>query len=103
MTLIVSITCLVSEFPVLLLAVHVDVTLIMTALSAGTQRWALWLDMQCKPKGVYSPKWTGNCLEMVKTKDFKIGTVVATLSALGVIGSALRLVGPVSAYCDWVR
>ena len=34
------------------------------------------------------------------TSDLKIGTPVATT---GVIGSALGLVGPVSAYCDWVR
>ena len=35
------------------------------------------------------------------TCDLKIGTPVATLP--GVIGSALGLVGPVSAYCDWAR
>ena len=35
------------------------------------------------------------------TIDLKIGTPVATL--LGVVGSRLGLVGPVSAYFDWVR
>ena len=37
------------------------------------------------------------------TSYLKIGTAVATPGALGVIGSALGLVGPVSAYCDWVK
>ena len=34
------------------------------------------------------------------TSDLNIGTPVA---APGGIGSALRLVGPLSVYCDWVR
>ena len=33
------------------------------------------------------------------TSDSKIGTPVA----LGVVGSVLGLVGPVSVYCDWSR
>ena len=37
------------------------------------------------------------------TSDLKIGTPVATLQAPGVIGSALGLVGSVSACCDRVR
>ena len=36
------------------------------------------------------------------TGDLTIGTPVAC-QALGVIGSVLGLVGPVSVYCDWVR
>ena len=35
------------------------------------------------------------------TSDLEIGTPVATLP--GVTGSALRLVGLVSVYCDWER
>ena len=35
------------------------------------------------------------------TSDLKIGTPVATLP--NVIGPVLRLVNPVSVYCDWVR
>ena len=34
-----------------------------------------------------------------RTSDLKMGNPVA----LGVIGSALGLVGPVSVYCDWVK
>ena len=37
------------------------------------------------------------------TSDFKIGTPVANLPGPGVIGSALGLVSPVSAYCGWLR
>ena len=35
------------------------------------------------------------------TSDLKIGTVPCQVP--GIMGSALRLVGPVSVYCDWVR
>ena len=36
-------------------------------------------------------------------RDLEIGTLAATVPALGVTGSVLRMVGPVSVYCDWVR
>ena len=44
-----------------------------------------------------------NLFSGLVTSDVKIGIPVATLPAHGVIGSALRLVGLVSAYCGWVR
>ena len=34
---------------------------------------------------------------------FVFALLVPCISAPGVIGSALGLVGPVSVYCDWVR
>ena len=37
------------------------------------------------------------------TGDLETGTLAATLPELGVLGSVLGLVGPVSVYCDWVR
>ena len=37
------------------------------------------------------------------TSDLKIGTPVAVLPGAGALGSALRLVGLVSVYCDRVR
>ena len=37
------------------------------------------------------------------TNDLKIGTPVLPCQALGVLGSALGLIGLVSVYCDWVR
>ena len=37
------------------------------------------------------------------TSGLKIGTVMLPCQAPDVIGSALRLVGPMSVCCDWVR
>ena len=37
------------------------------------------------------------------TSDFKLPLHWLPCQALGIIGSALGLVGPVSVYCDWVR
>ena len=37
------------------------------------------------------------------TSDLKIGIQWLPCQALGAIGSALGLVGPVSIYCNWVR
>ena len=37
------------------------------------------------------------------TRDLKLALQWLSCQAPGVIGSVLRLVGPVSEYCDWVR
>ena len=45
----------------------------------------------------------GNFSESSHASDLKCGTPVATLQIPGVRGSAAGMVGPVLAYCDWVR
>ena len=66
-----------------------------------------WTDSPCPSSGAEDLGFESHLRRdfsgLSHTSDLTIGTPVLPCQALGIIGSALGLVGPMSVYCDWVR
>ena len=76
-------------------------TLWHTVDFASLTQLKIWYDQEHRRRSLLSRFFFSRLSHI---SDLKIGTPVATLTqASGDKGSALELVGPVSAYCGWVR
>ena len=74
-------------------------------LSQCTASLAKWLRRPPRERKITgsNPACAGIFPGSSHTSDLKIGIQWLPCQVLGVIGSVLGLVGPVSVYCDWVR